>query len=165
MPTSPADAATRFLGIYMNDQLASGLVFREVAQRAASENAGSATGKALANVATQIAEDIKTFERLMQRLGVKRSRVKPQLAIAAERLARLKPNGRLLAYSPLSRFVELDFLVMGIEGKKILWENLADLAGLRARLPDVDFDALVERADRQRAELEPFRREAGREAL
>jgi hypothetical protein len=66
-------------------------------------------GRALAHVAAEIAEDIDTFERLMERLGLKRSRVKPRLAIATERLTRLKLNGRLLAYSPLSRFVELDF--------------------------------------------------------
>ena len=71
----------------------------------------------------------------------------------------------MLSYSPLSRFDELDFLVMGIEGKKILWANLRDFAGLRERLPDIDFDALIERAERQRAELEPFRAEAGRAAL
>jgi hypothetical protein len=101
----------------------------------------------------------------MERLGLKRSRVKPRLAIAAERLARLKLNGRLVGYSSLSRFVELDFLVMGIAGKKILWANLADLANLRERLPDVDFDALIERAEKQLAELEPVRCAAGRDAL
>jgi len=155
----------RLLGIYVNDQLASGLVFREVARRCARENAGTELGDALARVATAIAEDIATFEQLMGRLGLERSRAKPRLAIAAERLARLKLNGRLLAYSPLSRFEELDVLVMGIEGKKILWSNLADLAGLRARLRDVDFDALIERAASQRAELEPFHADAGRDAL
>jgi hypothetical protein len=165
MYTPPASPPNRFLGIYMNDQLASGLVFREVARRAARANAGTESGRALARVAAEIAEDIDTFERLMERLGLQRSRMKPRLAIVTERLTRLKLNGRLLAYSPLSRFVELDFLVMGIEGKKILWANLADLAGLRAPLPDVDFDALIERAERQRAELEPFRRDAGRDAL
>jgi hypothetical protein len=50
---------------------------------------------------------------------------------------------------------------MGIEGKKILWQNLADLAALRSRLVDVDFDHLIERAQQQRDELEPFRRVAG----
>jgi hypothetical protein len=165
MATSPASSPDRFLRIYMNDQLASGLVFREVAHRAARENAGTEVGDSIARVATAIAEDIETFKRLMVRLGVRRSRVKPRLAIATERLARLKLNGRLLAYSPLSRFVELDFLVMGIEGKKILWANLADLANLCERLPDVDFDALIERADKQFAELEPVRCAAGRDAL
>jgi len=161
----PGRAANRFLGIYMNDQLALGLVFREVARRAAGENAGTPLGDALAEVSTEIAEDIATFEQLMERLGLHRSRAKARLAIAVKRLGRIKPNGRVLAYSPLSRFAELDFLVMGIEGKKILWPNLADLADLRARLPDVDFDALIERANSQRAVLEPFRARAGRSAL
>ena len=87
------------------------------------------------------------------------------LAVGAERLGRLKPNGRLGTYSPLSRFIELDLLVMGIEGKRVLWANLRDLAGLASRLPDVDFDKLIELAEQQRAELEPFRVRAGAEAF
>ena len=38
-------------------------------------------------------------------------------------------------------------------------------AGLRERLPDVDFDHLIERAQRQRDDLEPFRARAAKEAL
>jgi hypothetical protein len=101
----------------------------------------------------------------MRRIGVRESRVKPGLAVVAERLGRLKLNGRLRGYSPLSRFEELDALAMGIEGKKILWQNLRDGAGLAARVPDVDFDGLIARAGGQRAELEPFRLAAGRVAL
>jgi hypothetical protein len=104
----PARRPNRFLGIYMNDQLASGSSSAR-SRRAARANAGTESGRAVAHVAAEIAEDIDTFERLMERLGLKRSRVKPRLAIATERLTRLKLNGRLLAYSPLSRFVELDF--------------------------------------------------------
>ena len=155
----------RLLGIYLNDQLAAGIAWREVARRSARSNAGTAVGTAVGHVAQQIAEDVETFERIMERLGVPRSRVKTGLATVGERLGRLKLNGRLVGYSPLSRFAELDFLVAGIEGKKILWENLRDLAGLRERLPEVDFDELVERAIAQRDELEPHRAEAGREAL
>jgi hypothetical protein len=54
---------------------------------------------------------------------------------------------------------------MGIAGKKQLWRNLADLAGLADRMPDVDFDGLVARAQEQLDILEPFRLSAGREAL
>ena len=154
-----------YLAIYLNDQLALGVGWREVARRAQRENEGSELGDALARVATGIAEDVETFESLMRRLGVRISPVKPRLAVVAERVGRLKPNGRVRGYSPLSRFVELDFLVMGIEGKKILWANLRDLAGLPERLPDVDFEALIERAQRQRETLEPFRERAGRDAL
>lgn len=159
------ESGDRFLRIYMNDQLALGIGWRELARRAQSQNEGTALGDALARVATGIAEDVETFEGIMDRLGLDRDRVKPMLATVGERIGRLKLNGQWRGYSPLSRFAELDVLAMGIEGKKILWANLRDFAGLRVRLADVDFDGLIERAGRQRAELEPFRALAGREAF
>lgn len=152
-------------GIYLKDQLALGVLWRELARRAERQNRGTPLGDALARVARGIDEDVTTFDTLMRRLGVPASQAKIVLAMAAERLARLKPNGRLLGYAPLSRFMELEFLAMGIEGKKQLWTTLADIADLRTRLPDVDFDALIDRARRQRDELEPFRTAAGNAAF
>lgn len=149
----------------MDDQLAAGVLWREVARRAERENEGTELGEVLARVAAAISEDVALFQRIMDDLGMRSSRVKPRLAIAAERLGRMKLNGRLLGYSPLSRFAELDFLAMGIEGKEILWANLRDLTDVGARVPDVDFDQLIERAAWQRAQLEPFRKRAGRLAL
>ena len=154
-----------YLAIYMNDQLALGVAWRELARRAQRANDGTPLGDALARVAAGIAEDVALFQDLMDRLGIARSRAKPVLAALAERLGRLKLNGRVVGYSPLSRFVELDVLLMGIDGKKVLWANLRDHAGLRDRLPDVDFDRLIERAQRQREELEPFHARAGKDAL
>ncbi|MGH3976946.1 MAG: hypothetical protein ACRDS9_27050, partial [Pseudonocardiaceae bacterium] len=138
---------------------------REVARRSQRNNSDTQLGEALARVSAGIAEDVETFQRIMCRLGIQMNPVKIGLAMGAERLGRLKLNGRLGTYSPLSRFVELDFLAMGIEGKKLLWATLRDLAGLASRLPDVDFDDLIERAERQRADLEPFRVRAGIEAF
>jgi len=153
------------LGIYLRDQLALGVAWRELAKRAAGNNKGSETGTALARVATAIAEDVTTFRDIMRRLGIRPDPVKNVAVTVAERVGRLKPNGRLLGYSPLSRFEELEFLIMGIEGKKQLWATLRDLAGLGARLPEVDFDGLIERAAAQRRELEPHRTDAGMEAF
>jgi hypothetical protein len=160
-----ATAEERYLAIYMNDQLALGVLWREVARRSSRANHGTDAGEALGRVAQAIAEDVETFEDIMQRTGIPKTPAKPVLAMAGERLGRLKLNGRLRGYSPLSRFEELDFLIMGIDGKVVLWTNLRDHAGLGARLPDVDFDGLVDRARQQRALLEPFHAEAGREAL
>jgi hypothetical protein len=157
--------ANRYLRIYLNDQLAAGLLWRETARRAQRNNGGSDLGDALARVATAIAQDIETFESIMRRLGVRRNPVKAALAIGAERAGRLKLNGRLTSYSPLSRFVELDFLTYGIQGKKVLWQNLRDSARLGERLPGVDFDALIARAQSQLDEIEPFRLSAGAAAL
>jgi hypothetical protein len=147
----------RLLGIYLNDQLAAGVLWREIARRAQRNNATGELGAALGHVAT--------FERIMSRLGVRRNPIKVALATMGERAGRMKLNGRLRSYSPLSRFVELDVLAYGIEGKKVLWQNLRDCANLAERLPDVDFDALVARAQSQRDEIEPFRLAAGAAAL
>jgi hypothetical protein len=155
----------RYLAIYLNDQLALGVGWRELARRAASGVEDPDARAAVERVAAGIAEDVDTFERMMARLGIERDRVKPLLATASERLGRLKPNGHLRTRSPLSSFVELDVLAMGIDGKRLLWENLRGLAGLAERVPDVDFDELIARAEAQRAELEPHRTAAGRNAL
>jgi hypothetical protein len=153
------------LAIYVSDQLALGVAWRELARRAAGENAGTELGEALSSVAAAIAEDVETFRSIATRLGVRPRRAKQVAAIAAERLGRLKPNGRVRGYSPLSRFLELDALVMGIDGKVTLWRTIRDLAGAGELLPDVDFERLIERAREQRALLEPHHARAGREAL
>jgi hypothetical protein len=156
---------TQLLGIYLNDQLAMGVLWRDMARRAQRNNRGTDLGEALSTVAQGIIEDVETFREIMRRVGVPMNPVKPMLAAAAERLGRLKLNGRIGSYSPLSRFAELEFLTMGIEGKKQMWATLRDLAGLGSRIPEVDFGALIDRAEEQRVTLEPFRQRAGTEAL
>ena len=157
--------ASDLLGIYLNDQLALGIGWRELARRAQRNNTGTPLGDALATVAEGIAEDVETFEGIMARVGVARNPVKGSVAIAGERIARLKLNGRVMSYSPLSRFLELDVLTIGIAGKPQLWATLRDLASLGDRLPDVDFDRLIDRAHAQHDAVEPFRVAAGREAF
>jgi hypothetical protein len=164
-PKAGGAVASRGLAIYMNDQLAAGVLWRELARRAARENQGDPGGQPLAELAREIAADVERFREMMRVLGIPERRLKTAGAVAAERVGRLKLNGRLFGYSSLSRFVELDFLAMGIEGKKILWSNLRDLARLAEHLPQIDFDELIERAERQRAMIEALRQRAGSDAL
>lgn len=163
--STSADAPDRLLRIYLNDQLALGVVWRELARRAQTASEGTPDGDTLRAVATAIAEDVVTFQKVMRRLGFNTRTPKAAAAIVAERLGRLKLNGRLLKRSPLSHFEELDTLIMGIDGKVVLWQNLRDGADLGTRLPEIDFDRLVERAREQRAQLEPLHAQAAREAL
>lgn len=154
-----------YLGIYLNDQLALGVLWRELARRSQRSNRGTDLGEALGSAADGITEDVETFTAIMRRLGVRPNPVKTTLMLVGERIGRLKPNGRLRSYSPLSRFTELEILIMGIDGKKQLWTTLRDLADVPSRLPDVDFDRLIERAEQQRRLLEPFRVQAAAEAF
>jgi hypothetical protein len=82
-----------------------------------------------------------------------------------EKAGRLKLNGRLTEYSPLSRLEEIELLALGVAGKLALWQALRDTHGDDARLRGVDLDALVDRARAQRRSLERQRRKAAREAL
>jgi hypothetical protein len=93
----------------------------------------------------------------MDELGIPRSRFKPALGWLGEKLGRLKPNGHLRSYSPLSRIVELEFLVLGITGKSRLWALLSELlAGETA----TDLEALIARAERQRSTFEDLQKRA-----
>ena len=154
-----------FLRVYLNDQLGLGLLWRELARRSRRNNGDTDTGQMLERVASGIAEDVETFRTIMRRLGIRENPAKKSFGFVGERVLRLKPNGALRAHTPLARFFELEVLAMGIDGKKLLWTTLGDLAGLRERLPEIDFDRLIERAHAQREDLEPFRARAGAEAF
>jgi hypothetical protein len=153
------------LGIYLNDHLALGVAGRELVRRAARQNEGTELGAFLGRLAREVAEDLETLRTIVERLEFPVSRIKGPLALVGERIGRLKPNGQLRGYSPLSRYIELEGLALGIEGKALLWANLRDLAGVGDRLEGIDLDALIERARRQRDELEGHRLEAARLAF
>jgi hypothetical protein len=113
-------------------------------------------------LAKQIARDRGVLEHLMRRLDVSPSALKVGTVRVAELVGRLKLNGRIFERSPLSRVVELETLVVGVRGKEALWTAL-QRTGIN--FEDVDFDALVESARAQGAELEALRLSAAARAL
>jgi hypothetical protein len=153
----------RLLAIYLNDHLAGATGGVELARRARSGNSGTKLGDVLGGVCAEIEADRTTLERVIARLGIKRNGVKPAAAWVAEKLGRLKLNGRLTGYSPLSRLVELEMLHIGITGKIQLWQALEETQS--AKLAQFDLPGLVERAESQRATIERLRLDAAREAF
>jgi hypothetical protein len=154
--------ANALLRTYLEDHHAGATAGGELAQRAASSNDGE-LGTELRAIADEIAADREVLERLMEALDVSPSKIKDGAAWVSEKLGRLKPNNRVLAYSPLSRVVELEGLVIGVTGKLALWEALRATFG--TPLEGVDLDELAARAEDQRARLERLRRAAAAEAL
>lgn len=148
----------RFLAIYLNDHLAGAVAGVELARRTRASNEGTEIGTALAEVCAEIEADRETLRSAMRRLHVREDPVKPALGWLAEKLGRLKPNGRLRGYSPLSRVIEIEALLTGIEGKRRLWRSLERTCS--ARLPDFDFAALEARAEAQQGRLENCRAQA-----
>ena len=155
---------SKYLATYLNDHLLGSTVGTELARRAARENQGSELGQFLTALAPEIEDDRETLLAIMAELGVKPDRLKVAAGWTGEKLGRLKPNAQLRGYSPLSPLVELEGLLVGIQGKLAMWSVMADVAqelGLdRARL-----EALSARAERQQADVERHRRDVGRRAL
>ena len=144
------------LAIYLQDHHAAGVAGARVARRAAAGVALDSGHDGLRRVASEIEQDLTRLEGIMRRLGVKPDRPKDTLARIAERLGRLKPNGRLLRRSRLSDLLELETLVVGITGKQALWISLREVHSI----PIEELDQLLERAENQKRVVENARLEA-----
>lgn len=87
------------------------------------------------------------------------SRWKSLAVAGAERLGRLKLNGRVVRTSPLSPLLELELLNSGLRGKRSLWLTLQewsselrlDEAELQSLLADVDDQ--IEQAEQLAAQI------------
>jgi hypothetical protein len=145
------------LAIYLNDHLAGATAGRELARRAAAGNKGPIYGTFLADLAVEIEADRQSLISLMGALDIGIDRKKVIGGWAAEKLGRLKLNGRLLGYSPLSRLIELEGLTLGVRGKLALWLALKELEGEHPAIAGAGLAELIARAEGQLRELEEHR--------
>jgi hypothetical protein len=155
----------KFLRIYLQDHLAASTAGLELARRARGENEGTPYGEPLAKLADDIEADRRSLESIMDDLGFGADRAKNLAFWAAEKAGRLKLNGQLTGYSPLSRHVEVEGLITAVNGKLSMWRTLREVVD---SLPELDagrLDRLIERAERQIETLHELRSRAGREAF
>lgn len=157
--------ARKLLGTYLNDHLAGSIVGGELARRIARQNSDNEYGRETAEIAEQIEQDKLELRRIMTRLDVPQKRLRLGIAWAVEKVTRLKPNGRLIGYSPLSRVLELEGLVMGITGKLELWRTLDQLEDANPGLDKAQIRELIGRAEAQRDRVEDLRLKAAAEAM
>lgn len=164
MPHHAANAVERaggakLLAVYLNDHLAGSTAVIELVRRAAGEHRNTELGPFLSRLAVEIAEDREALRRVMAAVNARADLPKLAVAWMAEKVGRFKLNGRLLGRSPLTPFIELEAMEIGIYGKLLLWQVLRD-----QRPPGsaaVDLDELIARAQRQLADVERHRIAAG----
>jgi hypothetical protein len=142
-------SARHMLEIYLRDHLGGSVAGLSLVRRCRRANRGTGWDTALASLEGEIAEDRQSLEAIMSLLSVEPSPIKAGLGAVGELASRMKPNGRLFGYSPLSRLIELEALAAGIESKRNLWRALrhADEASV---LDPTMLDSLIERAKSQR---------------
>ncbi len=159
----PTSDAAELLGIYLRDHWALAGAGVALARRAHRNNRDTPWGHQLERVARDIADDEDQLDAIRHALGAAGGRPRRTAALVGERLARLKLNGRLVRYSPLSRVYEAEGLASGITAKRQLWLSLTEAVG--PTCAGAELAILVERADDQLATVAGFHRWAVTEAF
>ncbi len=164
--SSQTQLSTSTLSAYLNDHLAGSKAGIDLAESCRADNEGTPLGDVMARLVTEIEEDRATLEDLMSRLGVEHGRVKQAGAWVMEKLGRVRFAEHITGSEATSRLMQLEALSLGIEGKRLLWKALQELAQAGSlRFVGPDLAALIARAESQRARIEPFRLEAARDGL
>lgn len=151
--------------VYLRDHHAGSTGGRALARRVLRQNRGTLYEPGLRSLVQEIEDELADLRSVMRAAAVSPARVKLVLALSGERLARLKPNGAVAAYSPLARVLELEALSSAVTGKLRLWtavRRLLDEGGLR---PGVDLDRLDAMARAQLEMLEELHAHASGEAF
>jgi hypothetical protein len=155
----------KLLRIYLQDHLAAATGGAELARRVRGANEGTPYGEQLAKLADDIEADRRTLESIMDDLGFGADRAKNLGFWVAEKAGRLKLNGQLTGYSPLSRMIELEGLIAGVGGKLSLWRTLREVADSVPELDPERLGRLIERGEQQLQTLNELRSRAGSEAF
>lgn len=153
------------LGIYLNDHFAAAKGGLDLARRLVKSHQGTEAQAELERVRDEIAEDREALRQFMRVLGVPVSRYKSAGTWLAEKVGRLKTNGRLVSRSPLSSVVELEAMFVGVHAKAAGWRALRAVAEHESRLDAAKLDELISRAAWQADTLEKLRLRAADEVL
>lgn len=147
----------RLLGIYLNDHLALLTGAIELARRSEKRNEGTELGSFLAKVRECLRADRVALQELMRQGGFSRDPIKLGVAWLSEKAGRLKLNGQLTGYSPLSCLVELEGLDMLIQSVRGFWQTLYDLGPRYYLLQGRDLGPALHRWEELQPELQRWR--------
>ncbi len=156
MPQTSSDR-DRLLRVYLDDHRAGAAGGVALARRMLEKNPDNYLTATMRELTGEIQRDREVLDDVIARLGHSPNRVKMVMGVAGAWMGRLKANGYVHRYSPLSRLEEFEMLSAGIMSKASLWRCCEQSLAGRPEVAGVDFEALCQRAESQRAKLESHR--------
>jgi len=148
---------------YLNEHLAGSVGALELVEHWAQLHKGKPLGVFFSDINAEIRADQNTLRDIMHSLGIKESNVRKASAWAAEKAGRARLMIAGDERGSLGLVLTLEGLIMGINGKKLLWRALHS-----ARLPLLNgygFEELQGRAEEQIKRIEAERIRAVQETF
>jgi hypothetical protein len=140
---------------YLNDHLAGSVSALELLEYWAHRHKGKPLGLFFSDMHKEIQADQTKLRNMMRSLGIEESKVRKASAWAAEKVGRVRLMIADGKQDSLELLLTLEGLIMGIAGKKLLWQSLA--AANLAKLNGYDFRELERRAEQQIGRIEAER--------
>jgi hypothetical protein len=143
------------LATYLHDHLAGAAYAINLFEFMRDQHRDDDLGRFASEILDEIEQDRDTLRDIAERVGTSGSTLKEAASWIGEKVSRFKLGHD--AGSGLATFEGLEFLAMGILGKRALWRALAAIAPSDPRLAGVDFDALAARAQKQHDQVDQRR--------
>jgi hypothetical protein len=140
------------LGIYLRNHEAAAQAGRDLSRRVAANQRSRPYTEELERLAADVDEDLRRLRTIMAEAGIGTDLLLGVALRTGERLARLKPNGRILTRASLSDLIEIEGLLDAVRAKWAGWHALlaVDPDSLRRQgIDPVAVDELRRRAERQ----------------
>lgn len=153
------------LSVYLNDHLAGSVAAVEMIEQALDRNKSTQLGAFLQQLLDDVRADQAALQRLMEQFGIEKSGVKQATSWAAEKVSRLKFMTTGRTSEDLRNLLELEALLLGVQGKRSLWMSLKAASVADPGLEQADLDGLIKRAEDQISSIEQHRDEAARQGL
>lgn len=150
---------------YLNDHLAGSHSAIAVIQDLAERQEDPRHRIFFEQLKEDVEEDQKVLTSLLERGGMKERGVQKAAGKVTAQASRLKLKWEGMEPGELGTFEALEMLALGIQGKRVLWIMLNEIASLFPEWAGIDFRSLESRAREQREAVEKRRIVAGREVL
>lgn len=153
------------LGVYLKDHYAGGVAALELVEHLIEEHRQDPLQTFFCGLREEIQLDHEQLCSLMKRLGHEKSSLRNAGAWLAEKLGRIKIGFTASGDTKLRLLQSLEFLSLGITGKKLLWRALARVQAGWPVLEEMDLARLEARAKEQADRVDAQRLEAACEAF
>jgi hypothetical protein len=152
---------------YLNDHLAGAAAAIRLAERCRDRHPESELGHLLEALLVEMRQDREVLVDVIRVLGGSPNPIKRVTSLGAERISSLRMWLPMIGpgSEESARLEEIEVLSLGIEGKRLLWNALAQLSSTDERLGGFPFPQLNRQARSQRDRLERIRLRLASEAL